>query len=102
VRVELPDRPAPAIEAVAYYCVSELLANVSKHSGASAASLEVRRLGDRLRIVVRDDGVGGADHLKGTGLAGLAERVAAVDGTLLVVSPDGGPTTITVEMPWNP
>lgn len=102
VSVDLPGRPAPGVEAVTYYGVSELLANVSRHSGARSAEVAVRRVGDRLHLVVRDDGAGGADPAKGTGLTGLAERVRAVDGSFHVHSPPGGPTVITMEMPWTP
>jgi signal transduction histidine kinase len=97
--VDLPGRPPPAIEAVAYFVVSESLANVAKHSGASAAEVSVTRHGDRIRLVITDDGVGGVDPGGGTGLRGLTRRVASIDGTLTVDSPQGGPTTITVELP---
>lgn len=102
VSVDLDERPAPATEAVAYYCASELLTNVAKHSGATAAALGVGKAGDRLRMTVRDNGSGGADPARGTGLAGLADRVHAVDGVLQIDSPGGGPTTIIVELPWTP
>jgi len=101
VTVDLPARPAPAIEAIAYFSASELLANISKHSFARAAAVTVRRAGDRLLVEVRDDGVGGADPRRGTGLTGLAERVHAVDGRFFVDSPAGGPTIMTVELPWT-
>ena len=83
----------------AYFTVSELLTNVSKHAGARTATVDVWRSGDRLMLTVRDDGRGGADPLRGTGLAGLTERVGAVDGVFLVESPAGGPTLIRAEMP---
>ncbi|MGW2815339.1 sensor histidine kinase [Streptomyces sp. NPDC001415] len=101
VEVDLPARPVPAIEGIAYYTVSELLQNVSKHSGASRASVDVWRAGDRLMLQVGDNGRGGADATAGSGLAGLAERLDAVDGILVVDSPRGGPTTITAELPWR-
>uniref|UniRef100_A0AAU2VIL0 histidine kinase n=1 Tax=Streptomyces sp. NBC_00003 TaxID=2903608 RepID=A0AAU2VIL0_9ACTN len=101
VEVDLPARPVPAIEGIAYYTVSELLQNVSKHSGASRASVDVWRAGDRLMLQVGDNGRGGADATTGSGLAGLAERLDAVDGILVVDSPRGGPTTITAELPWR-
>ncbi|MFE1344686.1 sensor histidine kinase [Streptomyces sp. NPDC058757] len=101
VAVELPERPAEAIEGIAYFTVSELLQNVSKHARARAASVEVWRSGDRLLLQVRDDGRGGARLDGGTGLAGLAERLGAVDGLLVVDSPEGGPTTVTAELPWR-
>ena len=97
--VDLPRRPAPTIEAVAYFVVSEGLTNITKHAQASQAEVVVQQAGDRLHIIVSDDGVGGADPARGTGLAGLAKRAASVDGTLEIVSPPGGPTLITVDLP---
>jgi signal transduction histidine kinase len=99
VGVDLPTRPSAPVEQAAYYCVSELLTNVSKHSGATRASVAVHAERDRLVAVVEDDGRGGADPAHGTGLAGLAERVRGVGGTLKVVSPKGGPTRVTVTLP---
>ncbi len=101
VDVDLAERPAEAIEGIAYFTVSELLQNVSKHSRARSASVEVWRAGDRLMLQVRDDGTGGASLDGGTGLAGLAERLGAVDGVLALDSPAGGPTTVTAELPWR-
>ncbi|MEU6662313.1 sensor domain-containing protein [Streptomyces sp. NPDC046821] len=101
VDVDLPARPAPAIEGIAYFTVCELLQNVSKHSGARSASVDVWRAGDRLMLQVTDNGVGGADASAGSGLAGLARRVDAVDGILVVDSPAAGPTRITAELPWR-
>ncbi|GAA3657702.1 sensor domain-containing protein [Streptomyces chitinivorans] len=101
VSVDLPTRPAPAIEGIAYFTVSELLQNVGKHSGAARASVDLRRSGGRLLIRVADDGRGGARADRGTGLAGLTERLGSVDGLLLVDSPDGGPTTVSAELPWR-
>ncbi|WP_240796365.1 sensor domain-containing protein [Streptomyces sp. RFCAC02] len=101
VEVELGARPAEAIEGIAYFTVSELLQNVSKHSGARRAAVEIWRAGDRLMLQVIDDGRGGADPAAGSGLAGLAERLAAVDGMLAVESPAGGPTTVTAALPWR-
>ncbi len=97
--VDLPRRPPPTIEAVAYFVVSEGLTNITKHAQASQAEVVVQRAGDRLHIIVSDDGVGGADPARGTGLAGLAKRAASVDGTFEIVSPPGGPTLITVDLP---
>ncbi|WP_406453619.1 sensor domain-containing protein [Streptomyces sp. NBC_00876] len=101
VGVDLPGRPAQAIEGIAYFTVSELLQNVSKHSGARSASVDVWRSGDRLLIQVGDDGRGGASMDGGTGMAGLAERLDAVDGLFVLDSPAGGPTTVTAELPWR-
>ncbi|WP_261675454.1 sensor domain-containing protein [Streptomyces lusitanus] len=101
VTVDLEERPAPAIEGIAYFTVSELLQNVSKHSRARSASVEVWRSDDRLFLQVRDDGVGGASLDGGTGMRGLADRLGAVDGLFVVDSPEGGPTTVTAELPWR-
>ncbi len=87
VEVDLSERPAPAIEGIAYFTVSELLQNVSKHSRATWAAVEVWRSEDRLMLQVVDNGVGGADLSRGSGLSGLAERLDAVDGILVVDSP---------------
>jgi signal transduction histidine kinase len=101
VTVDLPERPAPATEGTAYFAVCELLENVSRHAGASRASVDVWRSGDRLLVEVADDGRGGADPTAGGGLAGLSARLGAVDGVLAVRSPAGGPTTVTAELPWR-
>ncbi len=101
VRVDLPARPVPAIEGIAYFTVSELLQNVSKHSGASRATVDVWQVEDRLMLLVCDNGTGGASMAAGSGLAGLAERLDAVDGVLAVDSPRGGPTRVTAELPWR-
>jgi signal transduction histidine kinase len=97
--VELNGRPSPAIEAIAYFCAAELLANVAKHSGASRTDIKVSDESGRLVMNVTDDGTGLARLKPGGGLAGLAERVQTVDGLLSVDSPAGGPTTMTVELP---
>ncbi|POX41776.1 histidine kinase [Streptomyces sp. Ru73] len=101
VTVDIGARPAPAIEGIAYFTVSELLQNVSKHARATGASVEVWRAEDRLLLQVRDDGRGGARPDRGSGLAGLAERLGSVDGLFVVDSPAGGPTTVTAELPWR-
>ncbi|KPI15794.1 integral membrane sensor signal transduction histidine kinase [Actinobacteria bacterium OV450] len=105
VLVDLPERPAAAIEGIAYFTVSELLQNVSKHAGARCAGVEVWRTGaepaGRLLIRVSDDGRGGAGLDGGSGLAGLAERLRAVDGVFLVDSPEGKGTVVTAELPWR-
>ncbi|MFF8969822.1 sensor histidine kinase [Streptomyces sp. NPDC014995] len=101
VTADLPSRPAQAIEGIAYFTVSELLQNVSKHSGARSASVDVWRVENRLLIQVWDDGRGGARLDGGTGMRGLAERLGAVDGLFVVDSPPGGPTTVTAELPWR-
>jgi len=88
-----------SVETVAYFVVSEALANVVKHSRARQAAVDVSRHDDRLLIRVSDDGVGGADARHGSGLTGLAQRVASVDGRLRLASPSGGPTVLTAELP---
>ncbi|GII53291.1 histidine kinase [Planotetraspora thailandica] len=97
--VEIPRRLPEAVESVAYFVVSEALANVAKHSQAGQAWVTGRLDDRRLTVEIRDDGVGGADADAGTGLAGLADRVAAVDGKLMLSSPAGGPTLLRVEIP---
>ncbi|KJK55722.1 sensor histidine kinase [Saccharothrix sp. ST-888] len=105
VDLERPDgtvqRPDSAVEGIAYFTVSELLTNISKHSGARTATVDVWRSADRLMVQVQDDGRGGAAAYPGGGLAGLGERIGAVDGLFLVNSPEGGPTSVTVELPWR-
>ncbi|MDT0456252.1 sensor domain-containing protein [Streptomyces sp. DSM 41527] len=101
VTVDLDRRPAAAIEGIAYFTASELLRNVSRHSGAAGATLDVWHTADRLMVLVADNGHGGAHTGPGTSLAALAERLAAVDGLLLVDSPAGGPTCVTAELPWR-
>ncbi|MFC8450284.1 sensor histidine kinase [Kitasatospora sp. NPDC057223] len=95
------ERPDSAVEGIAYFTVSELLTNVSKHSGARTATVDLWRAGDRLMLLVQDDGKGGATPYPGSGLAGLSDRVRAVDGVFLVESPQDGPTTVTIELPWR-
>ena len=97
--VSIAQRPSPAIESIAYFCAAELLANVTKHSGASRATISVSDQGGRILMTVTDDGVGGARLAPGGGLAGLLERVQTVDGHLEVDSPPGGPTIVTIELP---
>lgn len=101
--VALDDRPTPAIEAIAYFCVAELLANIAQHANASRASITCVQNGRWMRLVVRDDGTGGA-HLatagsSSSGLVGLAERVRAIDGRFELVSPPRGPTVVTIDLP---
>ena len=97
--VDLPQRPSASIETIAYFCAAELLTNVVKHSGARHATLEVVHVPGLLRVVVSDDGSGGARIEARGGLAGLDERVRTVDGRLQVSSPRRGPTVVTVELP---
>jgi len=105
VTVSVQSRPSPAIEAICYFCAAELLANVAQHAEASRASLSCAQHGPWLRIVVRDDGRGGAAvnqvGSSSSGLAGLSDRVDAVDGHLSIASPIGGPTVVTVDLPTH-
>jgi signal transduction histidine kinase len=98
--VEIDERPSATVEAIGYFVVAEALTNVARHSRAAQAAVTVRReRGGPLWISITDDGVGGADPDRGTGLRGLADRVSGVDGQLRVDSPVGGPTVLTVELP---
>ncbi|WP_369237021.1 sensor histidine kinase [Streptomyces sp. R21] len=100
VTADIGSRPSPAVESIAYFCAAELLANATKHSGASLATVEVTAQDGLLRLSVRDDGRGGAVIGAGSGLAGLLTRVRTVDGTLTCDSPPGGPTVVTVRLPY--
>jgi signal transduction histidine kinase len=103
LHLHVPTRPTQAIETIAYFSVAELLANVAKHSQAHRASVDVTAQNGLLRIEVTDDGTGGAvaGAGAGSGLAGLGDRVRAVDGRLRVSSPEGGPTVVTVSLPLH-
>jgi signal transduction histidine kinase len=101
LHVDVPSRPTRAIETIAYFSATELLANVAKHSQARKATVDVTAREGRLILQVTDDGIGGAQPGAGSGLSGLAERVGAVDGRLRVTSPAGGPTVVTVELPLH-
>ncbi|GGO52070.1 sensor histidine kinase [Streptomyces lasiicapitis] len=101
VDADLPRLPEP-VESAAYFAVREALANVARHSGATRAEVRARHAEGALRLTVRDDGTGGADPARGTGLTGLADRIAVLDGTLTLTSPPGGPTVLTLEIPCSP
>lgn len=103
--VDLPVRPSRVVEGIAYFGVLELLTNVAKHASATTTAVRVGMLGDDLLVEVEDDGLGGA-HVAlgtpdghGTGLAGVLERLRAVDGDLQVESPVGGPTRVRMRVP---
>ena len=98
VEVHLDERLAPAVEGAAYFTASEALTNAVKHAQAHNARVRVWRAFEALQVEVRDDGRGGADP-EGHGLAGLRARLAALDGTLTVSSPPGGPTIVHAEVP---
>ncbi|MFF4601712.1 sensor histidine kinase [Streptomyces sp. NPDC001339] len=97
--VELAERPPEAVEAATYFVACEAMANVTKHSAATGARLSLRRTSTGLVLEVYDNGVGGADAESGTGLLGLADRVAVFGGTIHLSSPVGGPTLLHVEIP---
>jgi putative sensor protein/histidine kinase/histidine kinase/DNA gyrase B/HSP90-like ATPase len=99
LRAEITARPTPAIETIAYFCVAELLTNAARHGGAGHAAVEASDGTGGLVVTVSDDGSGGAAPRPGGGLAGLAQRVATVDGTLAIASPAGGPTVVTITLP---
>jgi signal transduction histidine kinase len=97
--VEVAQRPPAAVESTAYFVVAEALTNVARHAHATRAAVNIVRAGDRLVVEVSDDGVGGADPGTGTGLRGLRDRVTALGGTMHLVSPPGGPTSLIVDVP---
>lgn len=99
VMITLPGRPPAPVESAVYFATSELLANIGKHASAKRATIDVSHDGLLLRVAVEDDGNGGADPASGSGLEGVARRLAAFDGTMDVSSPAGGPTVITLEVP---
>jgi signal transduction histidine kinase len=101
-RCDLPERPAAAIETIAYFCAAELLANAAKHSQATLVTIRAAGRDGLLLLEVGDDGVGGADPAHGSGLSGLEQRVRTVDGRLEITSPPGGPTRVMVRLPLRP
>ena len=102
VDVSLPSRLPASVEAAAYFVVSEALANVAKYSGAGGVDVRISQVDGSARVLVADDGAGGADPAVGSGLRGLRDRVEALGGTLAVESPSGGGTTVSAELPWEP
>jgi signal transduction histidine kinase len=99
VDIDLPGRLSAPVESACYFAVAEALANTVKHSGARRVHIRIQHAAGMLRIEVYDDGVGGADPAKGTGLAGMERRLGTFDGILAVTSPPGGPTMIVMEVP---
>ncbi|GAB2606971.1 sensor histidine kinase [Kribbella endophytica] len=99
VMFDVPGRPPAPVESAAYFAVAEALANAVKYSAATNAWVQITHEEERLHIIVGDDGVGGATVTVGGGLYGIQRRLAAFDGTLTVVSPTGGPTTVIMELP---
>ncbi len=99
VDVHAEPRPSATVEAIAYFVCTESLTNIAKHARATRAAITAHREDDVLHLRIIDDGIGGADPARGSGLRGLVDRVAGIDGTVRVVSPDGGPTTIEADLP---
>ena len=99
LEVDAAERLPGPVESAAYFVVSEALANVAKYARATQATVAVRRLNGRVTVEVADDGVGGADAAGGSGLRGLADRVAALDGTLSLDSPAGRGTRLQADIP---
>ncbi|BCJ66612.1 sensor histidine kinase [Polymorphospora rubra] len=99
VTVDLPARPEAPVESAAYFAVSELITNAVRHAGAGRITVDIGHRGDDLRIVVTDDGHGGADPARGTGLPGIERRLGTFDGVVTIDSPSGGPTTVVLELP---
>ncbi|WP_435768808.1 sensor domain-containing protein [Nocardioides sp. SYSU DS0651] len=99
LRLAFDGRPPAPVESALYFAVAECLANTAKHAGAGRAWVHLHHDGSVMRAVVGDDGIGGADPRRGTGMAGVAARLAAFDGTMTVSSPPGGPTTTRLEVP---
>ncbi|WBO64753.1 sensor histidine kinase [Streptomyces camelliae] len=97
--IDLPERLAAPLESACYFAVAEVVTNAVRHASAHGLQIRMARTDGRLRIEVVDDGVGGADPARGTGLAGVERRLAAFDGILAVSSPPGGPTIVVMEVP---
>ncbi|QBI54411.1 sensor histidine kinase [Streptomonospora litoralis] len=99
VDIDLPGRPPDPVESAAYFAVAELLTNTAKHAHATRAWVRINHGRDRIVLIVGDNGTGGLDPRGGTGLTGIRRRLSAFDGTMNSVSPTGGPTIITIELP---
>jgi signal transduction histidine kinase len=99
VSADIPGRIEAPVESAAYFAVSEILTNAAKHSGARRVWLDLRHEDGMLRVVITDDGRGGADPSGGTGLSGIERRIGTFDGVLALSSPAGGPTMVTMELP---
>jgi signal transduction histidine kinase len=97
--IDLPGRLAEPVESAAYFAVAEVLANAVKHAQARMVEIHMRHTGGILHIAVTDDGAGGADPAKGSGMRGVERRLGTFDGILAVNSPPGGPTIVVIEVP---
>jgi signal transduction histidine kinase len=102
VETHLAGRLPSQVENTAYFVTAEALTNITKHSGATSASVTARQRDGGLTLEISDNGRGGADTGGGSGLTGLADRVAVTGGRMLLSSPDGGPTLLRVELPCRP
>jgi signal transduction histidine kinase len=101
VDADLPGRPPAPVESAVYFAVAECLANIGKHAAADNAWIRLSHSDGRLRVDIGDDGRGGADPVAGTGMSGVMRRLGAFDGTMMVSSPEGGPTIVTLEVPCD-
>jgi signal transduction histidine kinase len=99
MNVRIDGRLPEPVEVGAYYVVSEMLTNAAKYARASVVRVDAEASGDTLRVCVRDDGLGGADPVQGSGLVGLKDRIEALGGTFSLHSPPGGGTTVSCELP---
>jgi signal transduction histidine kinase len=99
VDADLPGRPPAPVESAAYFAIAEAIANAAKHARATGVQVELRHAAGVLRVRVEDDGRGGADDQRGSGLRGIRRRLGTFDGVLTISSPAGGPTTLTMEVP---
>jgi signal transduction histidine kinase len=99
--ITLSGEPPMPIAAAVYFGIAEVLTNAVRHSGADTVQIGIGHAGGVLRATVTDDGIGGADLSRGTGLAGVEHRLAAFDGVLAVSSPPGGPTIVVLEVPCS-
>jgi signal transduction histidine kinase len=99
VTVDLPGHPPAPLESAAYFAVAEALTNAARHAQATAVTVVLSHADGRLRLVIEDDGTGGADPSRGSGLRGIERRLGMFDGTVTVTSPRGGPTRLTMEIP---
>lgn len=99
VALDVPHRLPSTMESTAYFVIAEALTNTAKHAKAAHVSITGNVRAARLVVEISDDGIGGADPARGTGLTGLADRVDALGGTLTLASPAGGPTVVTLELP---
>jgi len=99
VEIDLPGRPPAPVESAVYFAIAEVLANAAKHADAGNVHIRAAHTAGMLRIEVSDNGAGGADPARGTGLLGVERRLGTFDGVLAISSPPGGPTIVVIEVP---